>query len=147
VFVPVGFEPPLGLATESFRLEPLGPAHNERDYAAWSSSIDHILASPGYGPDSRWPHPMSLEENLGDLVRHDRDFAERKGFTYSVLDGDEVVGCVYVYPSGDGAHDADIRSWVRESRAGLDRSLREAVVAWLASEWPFERPLYEPLLD
>ena len=37
---------------------------------------------------------MSLEENLGDLERHARDFDERMGFTYTVLDaGDDVVGC------------------------------------------------------
>src|SRR4029078_12796457 len=86
VFVPEGFEPPLELATDLFSLEPLGPEHNERDYAAWSSSVDHIRASPGYGPDSSWPHAMSLAQNLADLERHARDFAERRGFTYAVLD-------------------------------------------------------------
>ena len=30
-FVPVGFEPPTSLQTEQFRLEPLGPQHNEAD--------------------------------------------------------------------------------------------------------------------
>jgi hypothetical protein len=131
---------------ERFRLEPLGPEHNERDYAAWSSSIEHIRASPGFGPDATWPHPMSLEQNLDDLERHARDFAERTGFTYSVLDGDEVVGCVYVYPARDDAHDVHVRSWVRASRAELDLPLRRAVAAWLRQEWPYERPLYEPLL-
>jgi hypothetical protein len=146
VFVPAGFEPPHVLAAESLRLEPLRPEHNERDYAAWSSSIAHILSSPGYGPDSSWPHPMSLEENLADLERHARDFTERTGFTYSVLEGDEVVGCLYVYPSRDDAYDVHVHSWVRESRSELDVPLREAVAAWLARDWPFERPLYAPLL-
>jgi hypothetical protein len=148
VFVPDGFEPPLGLVTERFRLEPLGVEHNERDYLAWSSSIEHILGSPGYGPDSSWPRDMSLDDNLADLERHARDFAERTGFTYTVLDpDDDVIGCVYVYPAGDDVHDAHVQSWVRASRAELDGPLREAVAAWLASDWPFGRPLYEPLLD
>jgi hypothetical protein len=148
VFVPPGFEPPRGLETELFRLEPLGPEHNERDYVAWSSSIEHILASPGYGPDSSWPHSMTLDENLGDLERHAREFADRTGFTYTVLElEDDVVGCVYIYPARDGAHDVHVRSWVRASRAELDRPLREAVADWLARDWPFERLLYEPLLD
>lgn len=147
MFVPQGFEPPLGLTTDRFTLEPLGPEHNERDYAAWSSSIDHIRASPGYGPDSSWPHVMSAADNLGDLERHARDFVERSGFTYTVLDpGGDVVGCVYVYPARDAAYDAHVRSWVRESRAELDLPLREAVAGWLDASWPFERPLYEPLL-
>jgi hypothetical protein len=149
VFVPDGFEPPLGLLGDGFRLEPLGPEHNERDYAAWSSSIEHILASPGYGPDSRWPHEMSLEENRADLERHARDFVERTGFTYSVLDpyDADVVGCVYVYPAHDGVHDAWVQSWVRASRAELDLPLRQAVADWLTEMWPFERPRYEPLFD
>jgi hypothetical protein len=128
-------------------LEPLGPEHNERDYAAWSSSVDHIRASPGYGAESTWPHEMSLDQNLGDLERHARDFAERTGFTYTVLDADDVVGCVYVYPSRDEAHDARVQSWVRVSRSELDTPLRRAVAEWLGAAWPFERPLYEPLLD
>lgn len=148
MFVPDGFEPPLGLETDHLRLEPLGPEHNERDYAAWSTSIEHIRASPGYGADSSWPRELSRGENLADLERHARDFAGRTGFTYTVLDAEEdVVGCVYVYPARDDVHDAHVHSWVRASRSELDAPLREAVAAWLASSWPFRRPLYEPLLD
>lgn len=148
MFVPAGFEPPRGLAGAGFRLEPLGPEHAERDYAAWTSSIEHILGSPGYGPDATWPRPMSPEQNLGDLERHARDFAERAGFTYTVLDeSDDVIGCVYIYPSREKGRDAHVQSWVRESRPELDGPLRRAIADWLAASWPFERPLYEPLLD
>ena len=134
--------------TDLFRLEPLGPEHSERDYAAWSSSVEHILGSPGFGPNSSWPHEMSLDDNLADLERHARDFAARTGFTYTVLDPErDVIGCVYVYPAMDDVHDARVQSWVRASRAELDAPLREAVAAWLVSDWPFEQPLYEPLLD
>src|SRR5262245_37166029 len=147
MFVPDGFEPPRGLDADRFRLEPLGPEHNEHDYAAWTSSVEHILASPGYGPDSRWPHEMSLAANRADLERHARDFVERSGFTYTVLDdADGVIGCVYIYPAEDERHDAHVRSWVCVARAELDLSLREAVATWLEREWPFLRPQYEPLL-
>ena len=146
-FVPDGFDPPAALAAGSFRLEPLGPEHNERDYAAWTSSLDHIRRSTGW-EGSRWPREMSLDENRGDLERHARDFEQRSGFTYTVLDpDDDVVGCVYIYPSKDGVHDALATSWVRASRSELDGDLREAVTAWLTSDaWPFARPRYEPLL-
>jgi hypothetical protein len=82
---------------------------------------------------------MTLEENRADLERHARDFAERTGFTYTVLapDSDEVLGCVYVYPAGDGDHDAAVRSWVRASVPGLDRELHATVSRWLAAAWPF----------
>jgi hypothetical protein len=47
-FVPADFAVPTGLMAEAFRLEPLGPQHNAADYAAWTASIDHILATPGF---------------------------------------------------------------------------------------------------
>jgi hypothetical protein len=129
---------PDGLTAPAFRLVALGPEHNASDHAAWTSSIEHIRATPGFvGRD--WPpvEGMSLAENLGDLERHADDYARRTGFTYSVLDGDEVIGCVYVYPSRDERHDADVRSWVRADRAELDAELHAVVSRWLAADWPF----------
>jgi hypothetical protein len=146
-FVPPDFDPPTAFTAGEFRLEPLGPEHNERDYAAWTSSMEHIRRSPGY-PDGTWPREMSLAENRADLERHARDFVDRKGFTFTVLDSsDDVVGCVYVYPANDGVHDAEMLSWVRESEAGHDDVVRAAIADWLTTDvWPFERPGYAPLL-
>ena len=142
-FVPDDFEPPRGLAADQFLLEPLGPEHNEPDYAAWSSSIEHIRATPGY-PDGRWPRQMTLEENRADLERHARDFAARSGFTYTVLDPSDrdVIGCLYIYPDKKGDADAAVTSWVRATRAELDAPLREHVSRWLDEVWPFERVSY-----
>jgi len=151
-FIPPGFDPPVGLTTDLFSLEPLGPEHNERDHEAWMSSIDHIHASPGFDDDPAngdpWPVPMTLEENRADLERHARDFRDRIGFTYTVLDPvtRDVIGCVYIYPSSDEAYDARVRSWVRASHADLDGSLRRVVSSWLASDaWSFEAPRYDGL--
>jgi hypothetical protein len=95
---------------------------------------------------------MRLEENLRDLEMHARDFEQRSGFTYTVLDPEEadVIGCVYIYPvavavdAADAdhgtdviAHDASVRSWVRADRAGLDEPLWRTVSDWLQAEWPF----------
>ena len=140
-FVPDDFDPPHELGTAAFRLEPLGPEHNERDHDAWMLSIDHIRGTPGF-PNDDWPTEMSLERNLTDLERHARDFGERIGFTYSVLDGDDVIGYVYIYPTEEDGHDAEVSSWVTASRAELDRSLWQTVSDWLAERWPFDAPLY-----
>lgn len=144
-FVPADFEPPTSLVTDRFRLEPLGPEHNEADHAAWSSSIEHVRATPGY-PDGDWPprDGMSLDENLADLRRHAADFAARKGFTFTVLDpaDGDVIGCVYLYPTRSPDHDVEAQSWVRADRAELDGPLAEAVSSWLADAWPWERVTY-----
>lgn len=143
-FAPDDFEVPRELVTGEFRLEPLGPQHNEADYEAWTSSIEHIRGTPGFS-DWSWPVPMTLEDNLGDLRRHAADFANRTGFTYTVLASDDgrVVGCVYIYPS-DSAGVADVRSWVRADRADLDVPLHDAVAFWLNEAWPFEAVSYAP---
>jgi hypothetical protein len=143
-FVPDSFVVPTELATADFRLEPLAPSHNEPDYAAWTSSIEHIKATPGFA-DWDWPDAaLTIEDNLRDLDEHERDFANRVGFTYTVLDphNADVIGCVYLYPSRRPGHDVSVRSWVRADRADLDVSLWRAVSAWMAADWPFQAPDY-----
>jgi hypothetical protein len=154
-FVPPDFEVPRRLTFDGVVLVPLGAEHNERDYEAWTSSMDHILATPGFAHWG-WPHPMALEENLADLVAHAEDFVARRGFTYTVLDASdpdddspEVAGCVYIYPAKPTDPDAvgadcRVRSWSRVSRADLDVPLWQAVSTWLADDWPFQSVAYDP---
>jgi hypothetical protein len=145
-FVPEDFAVPTTLAGDGLRLTPLGPEHSAADFAAWTSSIEHIRATPGFeGRD--WPAPgMSLAENTADLRRHQDDFRARQGFAYTVQrPADEVViGCVYVYPTTRPGHDAEVRSWVRAADAGLDRVLYDLVNGWVAADWPFASPYYAP---
>ncbi|HEX5261361.1 MAG TPA: GNAT family N-acetyltransferase [Gaiellales bacterium] len=143
-FVPDEFDPPHGLSAARFRLEPLGPQHNEADYAAWTSSMQHIRDTPGFATGS-WPHEMTIDQNRDDLLGHQRDFDARTGFTYTVLDGeDDVIGCVYIYPlepdPEPGA--AHVESWVRADHAELDVPLYREVSDWLARDWPFRRVDY-----
>ncbi len=142
-FVPEGFVAPRSLVTAELALEPLGPQHNDSDLAAWSSSIEHIRATPGY-PDGRWPPVggMLAEENLADLTRHAADFEAGWGFTFTVLDpgSREVIGCVYLYPSRVSEHDVEVQSWVRADRAPSDTVLADVVAEWLDEAWPWTRP-------
>jgi hypothetical protein len=151
-FVPDSFTPPAGFDHPAFRLRPLGPEHNASDHAAWSASIDHIRATPGFEEGS-WPRPKTLAENLQDLVRHADDFAARTGFTYTVLasggdvlaPGDEtatVIGCVYIYPGEQAGGGAHVSSWVRAADADLDAVLCRVVAQWLDDAWPFEHVEY-----
>lgn len=134
------FTPPVALVADGFHLEVLGPEHNDRDHDAWMTSMDHIHATPGF-EDHPWPHEMTAAENLADMNMHAQEFVDRTGFTYSILDGDQVIGCVYIYPPNEPADgDARVRSWVRASRAADDASVRSALRAWLLSDaWPFEQ--------
>lgn len=143
--MPDAFVVPSPPSTDRFWLEPLGVEHNEADYEAWTSSMEHIHATPGFEA-KRWPHPMTLDENAGDLREHADHFEQNLGFTYTVRSSidDDVIGCVYIYPSPDAAADAAVRSWVRASHAGLDAELWRTVADWLATEWPFRAVDYAP---
>lgn len=143
-FVPDDYVVPLTFSGPGFRLEPLGPQHNNADHHAWMSSIEHIRATPGFST-RRWPpaEGLSLDENLRDLQKHAEDFERRIGFTYTVLDDqDVVVGCVYIYPSRTDPGVAEVRSWVTASRAELDAVLHESVDSWIAADWPFAEVSY-----
>jgi hypothetical protein len=141
-FVPADFSPPTSLVADQFRLEPLGPQHNEADHAAWTTSIEYIRSTPGF-TDGSWPpiNGMTLEKNLSDLRRHADDFAQRRGFTFTVLDpaDDDVIGCVYLYPSSSDDWDVTVESWVRASKSDLDQPLADALASWLSSDWPWQR--------
>jgi hypothetical protein len=144
-FVPRDFDVPRRLETPQFVVEPLGPEHNDQDYDAWTSSGEHIHATPGW-EDSSWPREMTPDENRADLQRHADDFRNRTGFTYTVLDpaSRDVIGCVYIYPLPDSDYDARALSWVRASHQQLDTPLWRAVSEWLASDWPFGSIEYAP---
>ncbi len=134
---------PVPPSTEHLILRPLAPEHNERDHAAWMSSIDHIRATPGFGdgtwgPDT-WPFEMSAEQNLRDLEMHWSEFVRGEAYAYTVVDPhtDDVIGCVYVDPDATDEADVIVRSWVRSSHASLDEHLASTVDDWLRSSWPF----------
>jgi hypothetical protein len=140
----ISFGPPRELRAAHFRLEPLGPQHNERDHPAWMSSIDHIHSTPGFTAadwaGDAWPFAMSRDDNLADLVKHAEEFESGEAFAYTVLDPetDDVIGCAYVDPDDTGAADAMCRCWVRASHSNLDGPLYVALVRWFEGpQWPF----------
>jgi hypothetical protein len=78
---------------------------------------------------------------VDDLCRHATDFEARTGLTFTVLEPvtRDVIGCVYIYPSESADTDVTVQSCVRASHAELDVPLADAVAAWLAADWPWER--------
>ncbi|MET0769076.1 MAG: N-acetyltransferase, partial [Solirubrobacteraceae bacterium] len=114
-FVPADFDPPRELVLPELQLVPLDVEHNDSDHAAWSSSIAHIRATPGF-ESGDWPplEGMSLDANRGDLAEHARDFAARTGVTFTVHrpGTDEVNRCGYIYPAKDHQHHARVRTGV-----------------------------------
>lgn len=144
--VPPDFVVPDPPDSADFAFEVLGPHHNEADLAAWTGSMEHIQATPGFAGRS-WPiRAFTPAENLGDLVTHAEHHRAHLDFAWTVLDPAtrEVIGCVYVLPDPLGEYDAAARSWVVATRAHLDAVLFRHISEWLAAEWPFTSVRYEP---
>jgi hypothetical protein len=64
-FVPHDFDVPRRLGTPQFVLEPLDPEHNGQDHDPWTSSAEHIHATPGW-EDSSWPCELAPDETRAD---------------------------------------------------------------------------------
>lgn len=87
------------------RFSRLTPAVVEQDFAAVMRDVPLLRAWSGQD----WPTPdFTVEENLVDLVRHDLEHEEGIAFTYSVLLGHDVVGCIYVRPFADALSTRDV---------------------------------------
>lgn len=145
LFVPQDFEVPQSLETAKFRLRPLTVNDVDKDYEAVMSSLDHLKGF--FGPNSTWPSKdLTKEQDLKDLVEHQKEFQGRSSFAYTVvsLDESQVLGCVYIFPSRDKNFEADVFCWVRKSEfdKGLDPILFEIVKSWIKEKWPFKNVRY-----
>ncbi|MEE4360972.1 MAG: hypothetical protein V2I63_05540 [Pseudomonadales bacterium] len=139
-FVPADFAVPATLETDEFRLRMLTVNDVVKDYDAVMSSVEHLQT---IFPGRSWPEGLSLEQDLIDLGWHQKEFQRRSSFAYTVetLSGDQVTGCVYIYPTRKRGFDAEVYLWARQSalEGGLETRLQAAVKSWLASDWPFAR--------
>lgn len=158
MFYPANAPVPEALKTSEFLLRPLRATDVELDYDAVISSRAELWLRS----DGKWPREgFTLEENLEDLVRHEREHIERVAFTYTVMNPDETecLGCVYINPlalmlergnasaeqmATIGDDEAWITFWVRQSRLAdnLDVRVLNALLVWFKTEWAFKRVVF-----
>jgi len=142
---------PSGLKTDQFILRPLRMTDVELDYDAVMSSRAMLRA----WSQSDWPAEIfTLEGNLDDLERHQREHDAGKAYTFTVMNPEETrsLGCAYINPlplelqeiqlSTDLAdakpmQAAFARFWVRRSlqEEKLDLRLLKELMAWFRDEW------------
>ncbi|UCD18501.1 MAG: GNAT family N-acetyltransferase [Candidatus Zixiibacteriota bacterium] len=149
---------PAGLKTPEFVLRPLRVTDNELDYDAVMSSRKMLRV---WG-QSDWPEDhFTLDDNLHDLKRHEREHIDRKVFTYTIMNPSESVclGCVYIRPlrlvleyfhvddhevSTFGDYAACVSFWVRKSHQDeLEKRLLDALIEWFRQEWRFSRVVFK----
>ncbi len=150
MFYPSDARIPEALQTDEFLVRPLRATDVTLDYDAVISSRAELLLGSG----GTWPREgFTLEENLADLERHEREHQDRVAFTYTVMNPTETecLGCIYLDPlesilghdGGSSGYLADrtayVTFWVRHSRLAdnLDRRLLQALISWFQNEWAF----------
>jgi hypothetical protein len=144
-FRPVGFTPPHLVLTDDFVIRPIRADDAEDDYRAVMSSVERLkgVFGPGFG---EWPEGLTLEEDRAALEWHEAEFGKKTGFVYTVLsrNGDEIIGCIYIYPSRMAGYTAEVIMWVTEKAAerGLDEALDHDVRFWIDDQWPFDSVIY-----
>ena len=146
LFVASDFIVPERIEQANYVLRPLTVLDVAHDYDAVMSSkesLRHIFCAN----DADWPaDTMTLEDNYRDLERHQRDFEQRRGFTYTMEtpDAQRCLGCVYIYPCQRGGYDAQVHYWVRDSMKplGLEEELGAFLRQWLRDAWPFRNPVF-----
>jgi hypothetical protein len=133
-FVPEDFVVPLRIEQPNFVLRPLTTKEVEKDYDAVISSkesLRHIFSEN----DDWSAENITLQDNFRDLTRHQKDFEQRHGFTYTMETPDDTrcLGCVYIYPCLRGGYDAQVYYWVRDSvkAQGLEEELGAFLRQWL----------------
>src|SRR6266480_5905 len=155
MFYPSDAPVPEALQTNEFLLRPLRATDVQLDYDAVISSRAQLLRSSG----GTWPkEEFTLEEDLADLERHEREHRERVAFTYTVMNPAETecLGCLYMNPlerllghdAGSDMYLSDstayVSFWVRSTRLAdhLDRRLLTAVIPWFLNEWAVSHVLF-----
>ena len=104
-FVPPDFDVPEQLETDTYRLRMLTTSDVVKDYDAVMSSAAHI---DELWNGVSWPEGLTIEQNLIDLGWHQKEFQRRRSFAFTVtdLDGERVLGCVYINPTRKRGYDA-----------------------------------------
>ena len=138
---------PLVAQTHRFRLRPITVHDVIPDYDAVMTSLENLQGS--FGPRNDWPKAsLSLDQDLRDLSWHQKEFQDRRSFTYAVFNRDESqeIGAVYIFPPGyfyggkKQKFDAQVILWVRKSELvnELDQVLFDFTRYWLKQKWPFK---------
>jgi hypothetical protein len=145
-WLPAGFEHPLRVELPTgHHLRPIRATDVQIDYLAVMGSQASLWTR--FGESWGWPPAsMTIEEDLADLARHEREIKAHESFNYAILDAEEseLLGCIYIEPptprdQAPPGTDAVTSWWVVDSHVGgpLEFLLAEFVPRWLCDEWGF----------
>ncbi|MET3565043.1 hypothetical protein ABIC47_000514 [Leifsonia sp. 563] len=118
---------PAGLENAEFVLRPIAAADAEKDHAAVMESRAYLRL----WEQSAWPEDdFTVDADRDDLAGLAARHADGRAFTFTVLsaDGEQCLGCVYIFPPG-----ATFLARAAVTALGTDRWEDLDIVAYLAT--------------
>jgi hypothetical protein len=143
-WLPADWAHPLHVPVDAgHHLRPIRASDVDLDMPAVMGSRERLWSI--YGEAWGWPPAgMTREQDRADLARHEAEIEAHESFNYALLDTAEtrLLGCVYVDPAAKVGADAEVSWWVVDELVGseLEAALDALVPAWIAAEWPLQRP-------
>lgn len=133
LFVPENFKAPFQVDANQFVLRKLTVDEVEKDYEAVMSSKESLRQI--FSENDDWPSDtMTIKDNYNDLLEHQNEFDNNKGFAYTVVkpDDSKCIGCLYIYPFSLGVYDSQIYYWlIDEVNEELGESFRAFIDQWI----------------
>ena len=126
-------------------LRPISADDTDLDMVAVMGSRERLWER--YGPIWGWPPAtMTHEQDRDDLQHHADEMERNEGFNFALFDEAEtaLLGCVYIEPTDKPGADQRVDHPPGDVGVGSDveRALDVLVPAWVAADWPLERPRY-----
>jgi hypothetical protein len=133
--------------SKTFSFEPLSLRIREIDFAAYTSSADHIHRALDWTfPFEQIPDDPNFVflDMWGEWVKFGR--GEKFSFAALTHERDREIGCAYLILPADGAdpYEAGLQSWTLEEALAqdLDITLLREFLAWVEAEWDFNSVLF-----
>ncbi|MEM8632276.1 MAG: hypothetical protein AAGF74_13650 [Pseudomonadota bacterium] len=124
-----GKAPPRSAAFGPFRLEILSPKDVQEDFEVVVGSAGVLQGLFG----NPWPSGLTLEENMEDLERHEREFLNDQAFAWIIRsEAGRYLGCAYLKPDREAPGTAKVFTWIRNDP---DRALQVATFNTAFLEW------------
>jgi hypothetical protein len=137
--VPEDFKVPKRLNMSDFYARMLSIDDVDKDLEAVLANAER-LKSPNEA-NGGWPNNLTRRQNLVDLGWHEKEFYDRRSFTYTLFTNDEetCLGSIYIYPTDRANFDAKVEMWACEDTklGNVDDILFRSVKDWIEKDWPF----------
>ncbi|BBH52513.1 hypothetical protein [Fluviispira sanaruensis] len=137
---------------DNYIFSKLNEKYADIDYKTVMGSLNEIQNV--FGGNDNWASAsLTYADNLISIKRHEKEFDEKKSFTFCILSKNsrEYLGCIYIKPIKVKTdldlrklyYDAQILFWtVAKNNISIDDEVYKNILHFIKNEWSFKRVAY-----